>query len=96
MPMHITAPSFEALADLPDDQIREVIARVGRDDLSIAMKAVTEHFKERFWSNMPEDQREALNEHAEWLGPMRLSEVEEVQRKIHRKFEPEPNDETYV
>lgn len=96
MPMHITASSFEALADLPDDQIKEVIARVGRDDLTVAMKAATERFKDVFLGNMPEDQRLALTQHMEWLGPMRLDEVEDMQRRIARKFAPEPGEDQFV
>jgi flagellar motor switch protein FliG len=96
MPNRIIVTSFEALADLPDDQIKEVIARVGRDRLTVAMKAATEHFKDRFLSNMPPDQVQALTQHMEWLGPMRLKEVEAVQQEIADKFRPDDTDDQYV
>jgi flagellar motor switch protein FliG len=96
MSTRIIAPSFEALADLPDDQIKEIIARVGRDQLTIAMKAASEHFKDCFLGNMPPAQVQALTQHMEWLGPMRLSDVEAVQREIADKFRPDDNDDQFV
>ncbi len=88
--------TFEDLADLEDSEIREIISRVGRDDLAIAMKAANEHFKDRFLGNMPEEERRALTEYMELLGPMLLREVEEVQRRIADKFRPWPSDDAYV
>jgi len=77
---------IEDLANLDDDETREIIWRVGRDDLSIAMKAVSDHFKERFRANMSASEWQALNEQTEELGPMLLTRVEEVQHQIAQKF----------
>ena len=85
---------FEDLAELEDGEIEEIIVRVGRDDLAIAMKAASERFKDRFFGLMSAKEREALTGYMEYLGPMRLAEVEEVQRRIVDKFRsvPVPDD----
>ncbi len=79
---------FEDLAHLEDGEIEEIIVRVGRDDLAIAMKAASEHFKDRFLGLMSKRERRALTEYMEC--PMLLTEVEEVQRGIVEKFRSEP------
>lgn len=78
--------TFEDLAELDDGEIREVIWRVGRDALAIAIKSVSEHFKERLHACMDEREWRALIEQMEELGPMPLSEVEIVQLQILRKY----------
>ena len=93
MAISISISSFAEIADLSDEQIRELIARVGRDDLTIAMKAASEHVKDCVLGNVPEEERRAFTEHMEFLGPIRLSEVEEVQRRIVAKFRPESDDQ---
>ena len=87
---------FEDLADLEDGEIEEIIARVGRDDLAVAMKAASDHFKDRFLGIMTEKERQALTEHMEFLGPMLLTEVEGVQRGIVGKFRSEPVLDAFV
>lgn len=42
MPTPINISAFEDIAGLDDDQVKEIIARVVRDDLTIALKAATE------------------------------------------------------
>lgn len=78
--------NLEDLADLDDDEIREIIWRVGRDDLAIAMKAVSDHFKERFRATTSDAEWQALTEQMEDLGPMLLVNVEAVQHQITQKF----------
>ena len=78
--------AFESLADLEDDEIREIIVRVGRDRLAIAFKSVSDHFKNRFSTNMTAAEWRALVEATEALGPMPQTAVEAVQLEILRKF----------
>lgn len=82
--------SFEDLANLEGGEIEEVIARVGRDALAVAMKAASDHFKNRFLGIMTAEERRMLTEYMEWLGPMLRTEVEAVQRGIVEKFRSEP------
>ncbi len=78
--------AFDSLADLEDDEIREIIVRVGRDRLAVAFKSVSDRFKDRFSANMTAEKWQALAEAMEELGPMSLTAVEAVQLEILRKF----------
>ena len=81
---------FEDLAGLEDGEVEEIITRVGRDDLAVAMKAASDPFKDRFLGLMTKKERQALTDYMEYLGPMLLAEVEVVQRDIVEKFRSEP------
>jgi len=97
MPKPISISTFEGIADLDDDQIREIVARVGRDDITVCLKAASDRVKDRLLGCLPEDQRTAICEYMEWLGPMRLSEVEHLQMQVVRKFNSDaPNDDQFV
>ena len=96
MPAPIHLSKFEDILRLDDDQVREIIARVGRDDLTVALKAATEDLKDKVLGNMSEDERLALTQYMEWLGPMRLSEVEMVQLQIVNKFKVDGSDDAFV
>lgn len=82
----ISISSFGDIADLSDDQIKEIIARVGRDDFTTALKAGSEQLKERVRSSVGEAEWQAIASYMEWLGPMRLIDVELVQLQIVAKF----------
>ena len=92
----ISISSFADIVELDDDQIREIIARVGRDDMTVALKAGPEPLKDRVLGCMSPEDREALCNYMEWLGPMLLTEVEIVQQQIARKFRGQPGNEAYV
>ena len=48
----------------------------------IALKAATSELMDKMLGNMSEEVRTFITEEMEFLGPMRLSEVEEVQLRI--------------
>lgn len=93
----ISLSTFEGIADLDDDQIKEIIARVGRDDITICLKAASERVKDCVLGNMSEEDRLACCEYMEFLGPMRLSDVEYLQGQVVQKFsDGAPSDDTFV
>ena len=96
MPNPISISTFADIADLDDDQIKEIIARVGRDDLTICLKAAEDHLKDKVLGNMSEEERLALTEYMEYLGPMRLSEVENLQWQVVQKFSGGEDDAQFV
>jgi len=72
----------EALA-LEENSVVKVLLRVvDQKDLVIALKAAQEALKDKILGNLSEQTRQALTEEMEFIGPMRLSEVEEVQQRI--------------
>ena len=86
MSTSVSISAFSDIADLGDDQIREIVARVGRDDFTVALKAATEQLKERVMGCVSEEEWQAISSYMEWLGPIRLSDVELTQQQIVRKF----------
>jgi len=73
---------FEDIAKLTDREIQTVLREVDQKDLVVALKASSEKLKDKILGNMSERVREFIAEEMEFLGPMRLSEVEEVQLRI--------------
>ncbi len=59
-PISITISHFHEIADLSDEQIREIFARVGRDDMTVAMKAADERLKDRVKSSISEQEWQAM------------------------------------
>jgi len=73
---------FEDIAKLTDREIQTLMREVDQKDLVIALKAASEEMKDKVLGNMSERVRTFITEEMEFLGPMRLSEVEEVQLRI--------------
>jgi flagellar motor switch protein FliG len=51
-------------------------------DLSIALKAASEEVKAKIYSNVSERVAVMIKEEMEFMGPMRLSDVEAAQQRI--------------
>ena len=73
---------FEDISKLTDREIQTLMREVDQKDLVIALKAASEEMKDKVLGNMSERVRSFITEEMEFLGPMRLSEVEEVQLRI--------------
>ena len=73
---------FSDLAKLTDREIQTLLREVEQKDLTVALKAADEELKEKILGNMSERVRQFIQEEMEFAGPMRLSEVEEVQLRI--------------
>ena len=76
---------FEDIQKLTDREIQAVLREVEQKDIVIALKAASEEVKEKLLGNMSERVRAFIEEEIEFTGPMRLSEVEEVQLRIVQK-----------
>ena len=77
---------FDDISNLNDREIQILLREVEQKDLVIAMKTASEDVKEKLLSNMSDRVRQFMEEEMEFLGPMRLSEVEEIQLRIVRKL----------
>ena len=77
---------FEDVQRLTDREIQTILREVEQKDLVIALKAASEEVKEKLLGNMSERVRSFIEEEMEFLAPMRLSEVEEVQLRIVQKI----------
>ena len=74
--------TFEDVANLTDREIQTVLREVDQKDLVVAMKTASEDVKSKLLGNMSERVRTYIQEEMEFTGPMRLSEVEEVQLRV--------------
>ena len=73
---------FGDLVKLTDRELQVLMKEVEQKDLVVAMKGAEEELKDKILGNMSERVRNFMTEEMEFLGPMRLSEVEEVQLRI--------------
>ncbi|MBT6147233.1 MAG: flagellar motor switch protein FliG, partial [Gemmatimonadetes bacterium] len=77
---------FEDIHKLTDREIQTVLREVEQNDIVIALKAASEEVKDKLLGNMSERIRGFIEEEMDFAGPMRLSEVEEVQLRIVQKI----------
>ena len=78
--------AFADILNLTDADIQTMLREVDQKDLVISLKAASDELKDKILGNVSERVRIFLSEEMEYLGPMRLSEVEEVQRRIARQL----------
>jgi len=73
---------FEDIISLDSVSIQRFIREVDNDDMTVALKGSTDEVKEIIISNMSSRMGEMIEEDMEFMGPIRLSDVEEAQQKI--------------
>lgn len=73
---------FEDLLKIDIAGIRELLARVDRKVLTVALKGTSEALREHFLKAMSQRGAEMLKEDMESLGPTRIREVEAAQQQI--------------
>jgi len=76
--------TFENLTTMDNRGIQVLMRNVETDQLMIALKGATEMVKEKFFGNMSERARSMFKDDMEAKGPMRITDVEEAQKKIMR------------
>ena len=74
--------TFEDIIKLDKNAIREVLKEVDKNVLMIALKGATDELKQKFLENMSQRAAEAFEEELQFLGPVKVKDVEEAQRKI--------------
>ena len=79
--------SFDEIADLTPQSIQTLIKSVDYKDLLLSLKTASRLVKDILFQNMSERKRDMLNEDFKALPPVRLSEVEEAQRRILLKLD---------
>ncbi|MBK6766420.1 MAG: flagellar motor switch protein FliG [bacterium] len=73
---------FEDIVQLDDRSIQKVLKEVDNKDLALALKHVSTEVKDRVLANMSERAAETIKEEIEYMGPVRLKEVEVAQQQI--------------
>lgn len=73
---------FEDLLKVEASGMRELLARVDRKILTIALKGTSEPLKEHFLQTMSQRGADMLREDMDALGPVKMREVESAQQQI--------------
>lgn len=74
--------TFEDINSLDNAAIREVLKVVDKKDLMTGLKGSSDELKQKFLNNMSQRASEAFVEEMQFLGAVRVRDVEEAQRKV--------------
>ncbi len=73
---------FEDLLLIDQGGIKEILAKVDRKILTVALKGTSDQLKDHMFSSMSQRGSEMLKEDIEALGPVKIREVEAAQQQI--------------
>ncbi len=73
---------FEDIVNLDSTSIQRFIREVENNELAVALKGATDEVKDIIFNNMSKRMAEMIKEDMEFMGPVRLRDVEESQQKI--------------
>lgn len=73
---------FEDITGLDDRAIQQVLKEVDGKELALALKGVGENVQARIFKNMSERAAGMLKDDMQFMGPVRLRNVEEAQQRI--------------
>jgi flagellar motor switch protein FliG len=73
---------FEDILHIQDKDIQRVLREVDRKDLALALKVADDKLKEKIFANMSERGSDLLKEELQYMGMVKLKEVEAAQAKI--------------
>lgn len=74
--------TFEDIVGLERGDVQKVLREVDNDELALALKGVSEDIKQFIFQNLSSRAVEMLQEELQFMGPARLSAVEEAQQKV--------------
>ncbi|GEL66207.1 flagellar motor switch protein FliG [Marinilactibacillus psychrotolerans] len=74
--------TFEDIVSLQKADVQKVLREVNQDDLILALKGVSDELRDFIFENLSARAVDTLKEDMQFLGPARLSAVEEAQQKI--------------
>ncbi len=73
---------FEDILLVNDKGIQSVLKEVDNEELSLALKTASEELKQKIFKNMSERAAQLIQEDMQYMGPVRVSDVEAAQQKI--------------
>ncbi|HEV8604147.1 MAG TPA: flagellar motor switch protein FliG [Tepidisphaeraceae bacterium] len=73
---------FEDILLVNDKGIQSVLKEIDNDELSLALKTASEELKQKIFKNMSERAAQLIQEDMQYMGPVRVSDVEAAQQKI--------------
>lgn len=73
---------FEDIKLVNDKGIQAVLKEIENDELSLSLKTASEQLKQKIFNNMSERAASMVKEDMEFMGPVRVSDVENAQQRI--------------
>ncbi len=73
---------FEDIVNIDNRSIQRIIRDIENADLQLALKVASEEVREAIFQNMSKRMAETFKEEMEYMGPVRLRDVEEAQTRI--------------
>ena len=73
---------FEDIVILDDRSIQRVLREIDSKDLALALKGAGEEVKQKIFKNMSARASQMLKEDMEFMGPVRVRDVEQAQQRI--------------
>ena len=74
--------TFDDVIFVEDGGIQKALREIESKDLALALKGAREEVRDKILSNMSERAREMILEEIEFMGPVRMKNVEEAQQKF--------------
>lgn len=73
---------FEDIKKVDDKGIQAVLREVDNDELALALKTASSELQEKIFKNMSERAAALIREDMQFMGPVRVSDVESAQQRI--------------
>jgi flagellar motor switch protein FliG len=73
---------FEDIVLIDDRGVQRILREVDKHDLALALKVADEKVRQKIFKNMSERAAAVIREELEFMGPVRLKEVEAAQSRI--------------
>ncbi|MCG3180674.1 MAG: Flagellar motor switch protein FliG [Phycisphaerae bacterium] len=73
---------FEDIMLVDDRGIQSVLKEIDNADLALALRTASEELKDKIFKNMSERATQLIKEDMQYMGPVRVSDVEAAQQKI--------------
>lgn len=73
---------FEDIINIQDKDIQKIMREIDRKDLALALKVSDDKLKNKIFANMSERASDLLKEELQYMGMVKLKEVEAAQAKI--------------
>jgi flagellar motor switch protein FliG len=73
---------FEDILLVNDKGIQSVLKEIDNEELALALKTASEELKQKIFKNMSERASQLIQEDMQYMGPVRVSDVEAAQQKI--------------
>jgi len=73
---------FEDIKMVDDKGIQAVLREIDNDELALALKTASQELKDKIFANMSERAAGLIKEDMEYMGPVRVSDVEAAQQRI--------------